>query len=495
MATVTNDEGRRRVLVKVGAKRYSVSLGPVDAEAAEEIAERLQHLADMRRLATPHLVRQDVLQWLAQLAHMDAATYDRIAAAGLAAHRVPVAPRPVVTLEALCARVRDEYAGNKATTRDLYKRFFAKPLAYFGPGREVASITHADADAFVAELRSKPLQKTGLPLSPATVARSVKAYRLLFKKAVRWGYVKSNPFEGIKAGGMSNHARKQFVPLADFAKVMAAERSAEFRAVLALCRYGALRCPSEVLALRWGDVRTDEGKLIVRSPKTEHHAGGEARIVPLFPELAEALHAWYVEAPEGSEYVITMHRDRGPKVNYRKRLGDLIEKAGVKPWGKLFHNLRASRESELVERYPLATVARWLGHAPEVAAAHYLTQTDGDANFADAVAVRQPVRAGGKRSENKGKQKGSDPAKTLDNQGYCGAATERHAHPVGLEFPQKSPPIEAGDDGCAPACAPDLPPDLARIVEAWQALPPNVRAQIERLAGVAKPDTTPNAGQ
>ena len=49
-----------------------------------------------------------------------------------------------------------------------------------------------------------------------------------------------------------------------------------------------------------------------------------------------------------------------------------------------WHNLRASRETELTARFPLHVVAQWLGHTPKVATQHYLQVTD--EHFALAVA-------------------------------------------------------------------------------------------------------------
>ena len=49
-------------------------------------------------------------------------------------------------------------------------------------------------------------------------------------------------------------------------------------------RYG-LRCPSEHLSLKWGDVDWEQNRITISSPKTTHHASGESRVIPLFPEL------------------------------------------------------------------------------------------------------------------------------------------------------------------------------------------------------------------
>ena len=59
-------------------------------------------------------------------------------------------------------------------------------------------------------------------------------------------------------------------------------------------------------------------------------------------------------------------------VNLRTHLERIITKAGHKPWPRLLQNLRASCETDWVEKYPAHVVAPWLGHSPKVAAQHYL---------------------------------------------------------------------------------------------------------------------------
>jgi hypothetical protein len=55
-------------------------------------------------------------------------------------------------------------------------------------------------------------------------------------------------------------------------------------------------------------------------------------------------------------------------VNLRTHLERIITKAGHKPWPRLLQNLRASCETDWVERYPTHVVAPWHGHSPKVAA-------------------------------------------------------------------------------------------------------------------------------
>jgi hypothetical protein len=130
----------------------------------------------------------------------------------------------------------------------------------------------------------------------------------------------------------------------------------------------------------------------VTSPKTEHHPGKEERWVPLFPELRPYLEEAFELAAEGGTHVITRYRDTN--ANLRTQLLRIIRRAGVVPWPKLFHNLRASRETDLAAVYPLHVVCAWIGNSTLVAQKHYLQTTEEDFRRAakcGAAALQNPV--------------------------------------------------------------------------------------------------------
>ncbi|MBA3482093.1 MAG: tyrosine-type recombinase/integrase [Pirellulales bacterium] len=163
-----------------------------------------------------------------------------------------------------------------------------------------------------------------------------------------------------------------------------------------MSRYGGLRCPSEVLSLRWQDIDWGASRIVVASPKTEHHAGKASRTIPLFPELRTILDEAFDLAPEGAVYVVDERFRKsamGPggwmNANLRTHFGRIVDRAGLKTWPRLFHNLRASRETELVESYPLQVVTDWLGNTPKMAMRHYLMTTD--EHFAAAVKGENPA--------------------------------------------------------------------------------------------------------
>ena len=118
----------------------------------------------------------------------------------------------------------------------------------------------------------------------------------------------------------------------------------------------------------------ERSRVRVPSSKTEHHDGGESRIIPLFPELRPYLLEVFEQAEPGTQRVIT--RYRGGNANLRTQLQRIIRRADLEPWPKLFQNLRSTRETELAEEYPMHVVCKWIGNSQPVAAQHYLQLTD-----------------------------------------------------------------------------------------------------------------------
>ncbi len=266
-------------------------------------------------------------------------------------------------------------ANLKPNTRRNYESTRKHLLDHFECDRQLAEITQGEAD----EWRETLLQK----YSPATVSREVKRARQFFRAAVRKRLIAENPFADLSTPAQVNASREHFVTCDVIEQVIEACPDAEWRLIVALSRYGGLRCPSEHLKLTWGDVDWERKRITVRSPKTEHHAGGESRVLPLFPELRPYLEGVFDEAEPGTEYVITRYRERN--ANLRTQFLRIIKRAGVKPWPKLFHNLRASRQTELTAKFPLHVVCEWIGNSAPIADKHYLQVTDD--HYTDAVAI------------------------------------------------------------------------------------------------------------
>gem|GEM_PF-2663336 len=62
--------------------------------------------------------------------------------------------------------------------------------------------------------------------------------------------------------------------------------------------------------------------------------------------------------------------------NLRTTFEKIIRRAGLTPWARLRHNLRASCESDLAAHFPLAVVTKWLSSTPSIDLRRYVEPTE-----------------------------------------------------------------------------------------------------------------------
>lgn len=363
MASLSNDKksGTRRIQFLDSGKRRTIRLGKTPKKAAESILARVEHLIAGR--AAGVAIDVETANWLRGLSDD---LHGRIARAGLAAAREA---RRVTTLQSLFAAFNEEARRDiKDSTRTRQTQAQRHLLDYFGEDHDADTIDANEADAWRAHLLDADYAK-------ATVSRTVKLARQFFRWGIKRGLINSNPFADVRAGSEANPDRQTFVDRDTIARVMDTAPSIQWRLLIALSRYAGLRVPSEAFRLHWADIDWDQGRLFVRSPKTEHHDGGAGRWVPLFPEVREHLLAAFEQAEAGTERVLSDFR---VGYNPHTELRRIITRAGVKAWPRAWHNLRGSRQSELVAQFPISTACAWLGNSRLVAAGHYITTTDAD---------------------------------------------------------------------------------------------------------------------
>ena len=68
----------------------------------------------------------------------------------------------------------------------------------------------------------------------------------------------------------------------------------------------------------------------------------------------------------------------------------------MEPWSRLFHNLRAIRETALTDEHPIHVVCAWIGNSPRVAREHYLQVTPEHFEKALQNPTHHPTARGGK---------------------------------------------------------------------------------------------------
>ncbi|MBI5726143.1 MAG: site-specific integrase [Planctomycetes bacterium] len=412
MASVTTyAKGLRRIdFVGSEGKRLSVRLGRVSMKQAETFKTRIETIIADKDLNRPP--DQETARWLAGL---DEGMLSRLRAVGLA-EGVGLAD---ISLGDFLKRFLAASSGKPATkvhightSRNLLVKFTA--------GRMLRTIGPQDADDFKAWLLDK--DKEGL--SPATAARRIVMARTMWRTACRWRMAETNIFTDIKAGPQHNESRKKYIPAETIEAAIAACPDTEWRVIVSLARYAGLRTPSETFALRWGDVNWSESTINVTSPKTEHIEGHASRLIPLFPEVKPHLLQLFAEAEPGAEYVIA--KRRLPCANLRTSFLKILRRAGIQPWAKLFHNLRASAETDLMQKFNLSTVCKWIGNSPAIAAKHYSMSVNLSEDFRRAAGLTEA------------QQKAQQSAAGSD----CNALTTQNGHVV------KSPENTGENDFC-----------------------------------------------
>jgi integrase len=386
MASIANDPGgRRRILfVDTDETRKTIRLGKCDRKSAESICRHVEALLGAKIGGQP--VPRDTAAWLAIIG---TPLRDKLSATGL------VEPLQRLTVGEFLASwlAGKKAAGHKPTSLRAWGQTVVSLTEQFG-ARPLASLAHADGEAFRSAMQGRDLRAT-------TIHKRLGHARQMLEDAVRLGQVAANPWKHVRHRGGDPSERRAYVPIREAERVIKHCPSVLWKLLVALARFGGLRVPSEAFSLSWGDVDWERGRLSVPSPKTEH-LGKPHRVIPLFPLLRPYLEAAFEEAPEGSTYIFpddwrerALGDDGWAGANMRTTFAKIVRRAGVEPWPRLWHSLRASCESDLAQSFPLATVTKWLGNTPSVALRHYVDPTE--AAFDRALEWR-PTETGGAKS-------------------------------------------------------------------------------------------------
>jgi integrase len=387
MASLTTEAhgGRRVQFIDMNGQRRSIRLGKIPIKQAEAVLVRVEALVSAKAAGTAPDAQ--TAAWVKELGDV---LHERLARVGL------INPRrdARLTLAQMFDRYLDSLAIKPSTERN-YKAARRELERHFSGDRFLTSITVEDAQGFKRAMRDSGLAQ-------ATTAKYIKVARQLFRRAHKQKLIDESPFADISAGSQTNATRLRFISRDVIERVIAGCPDNEWRLLIALSRFGGLRCPSEHLALRWEDIDWQRGRITVNSPKTEGNENQETRIIPLFPELVPYLRQAQAEAAAGVQFVMTERYRRTDGygrvgLNLGTQFKRIIQRTGIQPWPRVWHNLRASRQTELAERFPLHVVCSWLGNTTTVATQSYLVVREGDYETARAAtnvekAVQNPAQ-------------------------------------------------------------------------------------------------------
>lgn len=273
-------------------KQRVLCLGDTSEHVLQEAKAHLEHLLSAQKANTPP--EPVTTQWLSKI---DDDLHQKLAKLGLAESRRRKAEqtmRLVDWIDTYIAERRDV----KGATIETYQKAKDSLLAYFDTKTQLKQITPADAKRWRIWMLTEGNRrnKKDKSMSEETVRRRTGKVKQFFREAIERGYCESNPFEKLPSTSRGNEAKQFFVDQHVIDACIEHSPCGDWRAILALCRYGGLRCPSELLELRWQDVNLPEGRMIIHAAKTEHHTSGGVRVCPKFVELRPHLESAWDEA-------------------------------------------------------------------------------------------------------------------------------------------------------------------------------------------------------
>ena len=353
MASVCRYRGdKRRIIFQFSRnERRTIWLGAVPKKVAESICLRVQELNSCRIANVPP--PPSLLEWVNGL---DEKISNKLVRVGLLQPRV----KPPTVSELIERFLKGKHV--KPSTAAAYPQTTKSLLAKLGADTRIDLVKPTDAEAWRSSLISDGYAKS-------TVNKRVIVAKSIFERAVRWGLIPESPFRDLRGGSQSNPERSRYVERSTILMLLPHCSSMEWRAILLLTRMAGLRAPSELQALRWGDIDWEAKMMTVRSPKTEAHEGKAFRLVPVDQVLQPVLSQLRQAAPTDAEHVLP---NLARSSNLRTGLLRLLKRVGTPAWPRLYQNLRASCETDWVKDFPEKDVVGWLGHSVAVAREHYI---------------------------------------------------------------------------------------------------------------------------
>ncbi len=370
MASLCNDKnGKRRIMFKGrDGKRRAIHLGAIQKKTAESVLLKVEKLISAR--ITGNSPDNETSVWLAGISKEFRQKLER-------ADLIDPINKPVEKPKKSALEFIDSYLESKTGIKPQTKFLLEQSRNDFQRFLKSKGIVSIEVIEFTSghaiDFRNYLI---GWGLAENTVRRRCGRLKQCFDNAVAYRLIDRNPFKvkEVPTAVGANEERQEFISRAMIDEVLEACPCPQWRLLVALARFGGLRTPSEPLLLKWGDVDWERRTIRVQSPKTAHHKGKGSRIVPMFPEIVPHLEKVFEVAPEGSEFILSRFNHQAK--NLRTQFSRILRNAGIVPWGKLFQNLRSTRETELVNEYPIHIVCKWIGNSQAVAMKHYLQVTD-----------------------------------------------------------------------------------------------------------------------
>jgi integrase len=349
-------EGKRRRTIYLGGRRFNKQT----AERLKSVVENLLYQRD-NQILTPE---KSIHLWIENAPEI---IRDKLVKSGLI--RMPK--------RYTCQELWDNFLKSKNvkdSTMEIYRdsreKFFARYGEIDGKTGLVKDVPVFLETDYVGSITQEQMihwkDKLLDNFKYTTVAKIIKSAKTAFKFAVDRKWIEKSPLDGIGRGSFIDRSKDRIITMDEYRRMLDVCPNPKWRIIIALARIGGVRCPSEIVPLRWTDINFAKNQFTVRSPKTEQHEGKELRVVPLFLDLRVELE----RTPRtGEELVVGQFNPA--------QIGDILERAGL-TIERPFDNMRMTRSNEVYRKWGAHCESAWIGHSSRVREDHYLVVLDED---------------------------------------------------------------------------------------------------------------------
>ena len=223
--------------------------------------------------------------------------------------------------------------------------------------KQLKDLTKADLSDARAALSRTPSQKTGRPLSPASVNRRVARLSAVLTICVKeWDWCHANP--ALELSQYAENERERYLSDSELKSLLDNLECTDEPAIkpLVLLALTTGRRAGELLGIRWRDVQWETGTIYLWGTKNDTHS--TAYIQPVAREAIEQL--WRDRARDPEQFLFQGKHGRVP-FHYHHSWDLIRRTAGLDDFR--FHDLRHSAASFMaMAGQSLAEIGSVLGH-------------------------------------------------------------------------------------------------------------------------------------
>lgn len=297
-----------------------------------------------------------------------------------------------ITVKEFCdkylARRQHEWS---AKTKQKIEDSCDRLVAHFGAGLPLRAITPDRASTFWSQAKKVRPGFEGQELSRYTRNCLARDAKTMFKYAVEWGDLASNPFAGIRLMRVGKRNRRDwhYVKPEEYRALLRVAPTLRWKVFYTLAYTSAARS-GELFNLTEENVDLERGRLLIRSREPTaalppfHVKDHEDREVPLPRHAVKLVEAWLKDRPKGSPFILlTPERYRLVLERWRKHrssgkawLNDYMANNTVREirrhaqWAGLnldgtltTHCFRKSCGQNWADNLPMNVVKELMGHA------------------------------------------------------------------------------------------------------------------------------------